>query len=184
MSRGRWAERVIAQGMSRRDMLKAMGAVSLAAAGAAGCISPAVTPSPIASPTIAPTATATPTAAPLSADLFVAVDPDPVRLVDKALDAYGGLGDVVKKGDKVFIKANYSFKQPDGYTKPIACSCASKSLGTSASGRSASRPAYVSMFRSRRSAAGTLPRFCRICRAFRITRPAPRSCTETSRSDR
>lgn len=114
--RGRWAERVIAQGLSRRDMIKAMGVVSLAAVGTMGCTSPVISPTP--TPTM--TATATPTPVPTTADLFVAVDPDPVKLVDKALDAYGSLGSVIKKGDKVFIKANYSFKQPDGHTKPIA----------------------------------------------------------------
>ena len=49
----------------------------------------------------------------------MAVDEDPVKLVDRALDAFGGLGNIIKKGDRVVVKANYSFKNiPESSNQP------------------------------------------------------------------
>ncbi len=42
-----------------------------------------------------------------------------MKLVDKALDAFGGLADIIKKGDRVVVKANYSFKNiPESSNQP------------------------------------------------------------------
>ncbi len=94
---GRWIKEVVNRGVSRRDFLMAAGAVALAL-GAQGCVSgkknpsiASITPPPPAGPTI------------------VATDADPANLVDRALDAFGGLSDMVKKGDRVAIKANFTF---------------------------------------------------------------------------
>jgi uncharacterized protein (DUF362 family) len=90
--------------MSRRCFLKAAGAAAvIAAAGTLGCASPAGrtdTAYPTAMPTRAPVA---------SGRLAVATDADPARLVDRAIDAYGGLSGVIKSGDRVVVKANFSW---------------------------------------------------------------------------
>jgi uncharacterized protein (DUF362 family) len=41
----------------------------------------------------------------------IGTDESPAKAVDKALDAYGGLSEIVSKGDRVLVKANYSFTQ-------------------------------------------------------------------------
>jgi uncharacterized protein (DUF362 family) len=45
--------------------------------------------------------------------MVVATETDPVKLVDLALDTYGGLEGVIRKGDKVVVKANYSFARTE-----------------------------------------------------------------------
>lgn len=82
--------------MSRRSFLKAAGAA--AAVAVTGCVS-ASEPAPPATPSLI--------APPVSSKLIVATDPDPVKLVDRALDALGALP--VKNNDRVLIKANFSF---------------------------------------------------------------------------
>lgn len=95
---GRWAKEVLERGISRRTFLKATGLA--AAVAVTGCVS-ASTP---ATPSIGSTATA----APLTSNkLIVATDLDPAKLVDKAVDALGGLP--IKKNDRVLVKANFSF---------------------------------------------------------------------------
>jgi uncharacterized protein (DUF362 family) len=97
---GRWAREVLDTGISRRSFLKAAGVAALVACGTPGCVG--------ASEPAAPTAAASVVAAPVPGAMIVATDPDPVKLVDRALDAYG-LKNVVKSGDKVVIKANFTF---------------------------------------------------------------------------
>ncbi|MCD1294700.1 hypothetical protein CUJ83_06760 [Methanocella sp. CWC-04] len=100
---GRWAKRVLENGISRRDFLKATGtAAVMAAAGITGCVGADQT-GPTLSPTIRPTVS------PVKGDMVVAVDPDPITLVDRALDAFGGLSGIISPGDRVVMKANYSF---------------------------------------------------------------------------
>ncbi|WP_158301504.1 DUF362 domain-containing protein [Methanocella paludicola] len=99
---GRWAKEVLERGMSRRSFLKA--AVAAAAVAVTGCVSasePSITPVPSIIPS--PTSTAT------QSRLVVTTDPDPARLVDRALDAFGALP--IKKDDRVFVKANFSFSR-------------------------------------------------------------------------
>ncbi len=101
---GRWAKEVLEVGLSRRSFLKAAGAV--AAVAVTGCVSasgPAASPSMTASPAV------TATTPPVSNKLIVAADPDPAKLVDRALDALGTLP--IKSGDKVMVKANFSFSR-------------------------------------------------------------------------
>src|SRR5271157_44822 len=101
---GRWAREVLEHSLSRRTFLRTAGAAAAVAAfGTLGCVS-ASNPSPTASPTIVPSI------APASAgNMVVATNADPVKLVDSALDPFGGLEDVIKSGDKVLLKANFSF---------------------------------------------------------------------------
>ncbi len=93
---GRWLKEAMGRGMSRRDFLVATGMASLAL-GSLGCVK-ASGPSPSAAVTPLPPGT-----------MVVATDADPAGLVDRALDAFGGLSGIVKKGDKVAIKANFTF---------------------------------------------------------------------------
>lgn len=93
--------------ISRRSFLKATGTAAIIAASGAtlGCVTSQSTTTP--SVTATPTATRAPAAH--AGRLVVASDPDPAKVVDKALDAFGGLSDIVKKGDKALIKANFSW---------------------------------------------------------------------------
>ena len=92
---GRWAKEVLERGINRRTFLKAAGlAAAVAVTGCVGASTPA------------PSITA-PAAPPASNKLIVATDPDPAKLVDKAVDALGGLP--IRKNDKVLVKANFSF---------------------------------------------------------------------------
>jgi uncharacterized protein (DUF362 family) len=110
---GRWAREKIGKGISRRELLKITGTAALiAATGTLGCvkaddIKPDITPTPTEK---GPTpSTASPPVMPKEKTLIIATDENPVKLVDKAIDAYGGLSDIIKSGDKVVLKANYSF---------------------------------------------------------------------------
>jgi uncharacterized protein (DUF362 family) len=94
---GRWAKEVLERGMSRRSFLKAASIAAVATMGCVGASEPTISPS-VAPSSVAP---------PLSDKLVVATDPDPVKLVDRALDAFGALP--VKSGDRVMVKANFSF---------------------------------------------------------------------------
>jgi uncharacterized protein (DUF362 family) len=100
---GRWAREVLDNGISRRGFLKAAGAAAFVACGTLGCVGASTPGAPTIVASIAPSA-----AAPVPGAMIVATDPDPVKLVDKALDAYG-LKSVVKSGDRVVIKANFTF---------------------------------------------------------------------------
>jgi uncharacterized protein (DUF362 family) len=94
------------ESMSRRYFLKAAGTAAIvAAAGTMGCTGGegASGPAPAAGTTRAP--------ARHSGKLVVATDADPAKLVDRALDAYGGLSGIVGKGDRVLVKANFSFSE-------------------------------------------------------------------------
>lgn len=93
-------KRILAEGWSRRDFLKAAGmAAIVTSAGTAGCVARSI-----------PAGTATPSAAPATAGRLVVGSADsPAAAVDRALDAYGGLSGIMGKGDRVLIKANYSF---------------------------------------------------------------------------
>jgi uncharacterized protein (DUF362 family) len=96
--------------IGRRQFLKAAGLATIAAAtGTLGCTSLS---SPI-TPSATPSATPRPTREPLprSNRLAVAADADPAKAVDKALDAYGGLSNIVRSGDRVLVKANFSFSE-------------------------------------------------------------------------
>lgn len=105
---GRWARQVLEASMSRRAFLKATGAAAiLAATGMAGCTGAGTTDT--VSPTPAPTAAATPVPPAASGKLVVATDADPAQLVDRAIDAYGGLEGIVRPGDTVVVKANFSW---------------------------------------------------------------------------
>ncbi len=96
-------ERTLPEGWSRRDFLKAAGtAAVLAAVGTTGCAArstPAITPTPDSVPVA-------------SGRLVVGSAETPREAVDKALDAYGGLAGIITEGDRVVIKANYSFARP------------------------------------------------------------------------
>lgn len=104
---GRWGKKWLDREISRRSFLKAAGAAAvIAASGAAlGCVSSQSTTTPGNTPTPAPARAP----AAHSGKLAVASDPDPAKAVDKALDAFGGLADIVKSGDKVLVKANFSW---------------------------------------------------------------------------
>lgn len=103
---GRWARDVLGTVISRRAFLKATGTVAImAAAGTPGCTGT----QGAADPTLTPIPAATGAPSRPSGKIVVATDEDPAKLVDKALDAFGGLAGVIKSGDKVLIKANYSF---------------------------------------------------------------------------
>lgn len=95
---------------SRRAVLRAAGtAAALASLGTLGCLG---TTGPSATPTVSATTS-------LKKGLVVAVDEDPARLVDRALDAFGGLAGIIKRGDRVVVKANYSFKSiPESSNQP------------------------------------------------------------------
>jgi uncharacterized protein (DUF362 family) len=93
---GRWIKEVMDHGMSRRDFLMATGVVSLSLS-TLGCVR-ATGPSPSVVATPLP-----------PGPMVVATDADPSKLVDRALDAFGGLSGVIKKGDKVAIKVNFTF---------------------------------------------------------------------------
>jgi len=93
---GRWIKEVMGCGMGRRDFLMAAGTAALAL-GTLGCVR-ATEPAP--SLTVLPLP---------PGPMIVATDADPAKLVDRALDAFGGLSGIVKKGDKVAIKANFTF---------------------------------------------------------------------------
>lgn len=100
---GRWA-RELFDHYSRRDFLKATGvAVSMASFGTLGCVSSS---SPQGMATLRPTPLTNP-------GMVVATDADPAKLVDKALDAFGGLSDIIRKGDHVVVKANFSFNRTE-----------------------------------------------------------------------
>jgi uncharacterized protein (DUF362 family) len=103
---GRWGVKNGYNDMGRRQFLKAAGMAAIAAAaGTMGCTSLS---SPI-TPSITPRPTRTPVQ--LSDRLVIGTDDDPATAVDKALDAYGGLSDIIRKGDRVIVKANFSFAQ-------------------------------------------------------------------------
>ncbi|MGA9141833.1 MAG: DUF362 domain-containing protein [Methanocella sp.] len=103
---GRWARQFLKAEMSRRAFLKATGAAAImAAAGTLGCTGT----QGAANPTLAPTAAATKDPSVLSEKLVVATDADPAKLADKAIDAYGGLESIVRSGDNVIVKANFSW---------------------------------------------------------------------------
>ena len=110
---GRWAKGLVEDHCSRRAFLRAAGATAaLASFGTLGCLG---TTGPAAGPAAS---VATPSTA-LRTGLVVAVDDDPARLVDRALDAFGGLAGIIKKGDNVVVKANYSFKNiPESSNQP------------------------------------------------------------------
>jgi uncharacterized protein (DUF362 family) len=102
----RSAENPCDREIGRRQFLKITGMAAIAAAtGTLGCAS---LPSPIT-----PSTTPKPTRTPLqrSNRLVVAADDDPAKAVDRALDAYGGLSDIVRSGDRVLVKANFSFSE-------------------------------------------------------------------------
>ncbi len=101
---GRWTRNVLGAEMSRRAFLKAAGtAAILAASGTPGCTGAGTTdratptPAPVQEPPVA------------TGKLVVATDPDPAKLVDKAIDAYGGLESIIRPGDNVIVKANFSW---------------------------------------------------------------------------
>ena len=103
---GRWGRNNRYNDMGRRQFLKAAGVAAIvAASGTLGCTG-------LSAP-ITPSATPQPTKAPLqySNKLVVAADDDPAKAVDRALDAYGGLSAIVRKDDRVLVKANFSFAQ-------------------------------------------------------------------------
>lgn len=101
---GRWAKEVLEYGLSRRAILKAAGTVAVAAAfGTLGCVSSSSSSHTELSALISPTTV------PSAGEMVVATDADPAKLVDSALDAFGGLSGIVKKGDKVLVKANFTF---------------------------------------------------------------------------
>lgn len=116
---GRWAKGLLEGMYSRRQFLQAAGAAAVMASmgtlGCAGASGPIASPSgPAASPTSAATLRMAG-----NGSLVVAVDPDPTALVDRALDAFGGLSGVVRKGDRVVVKANFSFKSiPESSNHP------------------------------------------------------------------
>lgn len=115
---GRWAIEYLDNGMSRRGFLKAAAgtAATVAALGTLGCVG---TGGPSASPAITSVAPATSIAPASPGTMIVARDPDPVKLVDRALDAFGGLSGIVKKGDNVVVKANFTFKNiPESSNHP------------------------------------------------------------------
>ncbi|HEY3273382.1 MAG TPA: DUF362 domain-containing protein [Methanocella sp.] len=94
------------ESISRRYFLKAAGSAAIiAAAGTLGCVGGQGS----SGPTITPAASPAGTPAAASGKLVVATDADPVKLVDKALDAYGGLSGIIRQGDRVFVKANFSW---------------------------------------------------------------------------
>jgi uncharacterized protein (DUF362 family) len=96
--------------IGRRQFLKAAGMATIAAAtGTLGCTSQSAPITPSATPSITPRPTREPL--PRSNRLVVAADEDPAKAVDKALDAYGGLSDIVRSGDRVLVKANFSFSE-------------------------------------------------------------------------
>lgn len=101
---GRWAKEVLEAGLSRRSFLKA--AVAAGAVAVTGCVSAS---GPIPSAILAPSAIPSPSSPAASNGLIVASDPDPVKLVDRALDALGALP--IKSGDRVMVKANFSFSR-------------------------------------------------------------------------
>lgn len=97
--------------MSRRAFLKATGtAVIVAATGTLGCTGTGTGTTDIASPTPAPT----PVPPVATGRLVVATDTDPAKLVDRAIDAYGGLESIVRPGDNVIVKANFSWAYSPG----------------------------------------------------------------------
>lgn len=107
---GRWARGLAEDSYSRRAILRAAGtAAALASFGTLGCLG---TSGPAATPVASAVAS-------LKKGLVVAVDEDPAKLVDKALDAFGGLSGIINKGDSVVVKANYSFKNiPESSNQP------------------------------------------------------------------
>lgn len=108
---GRWAKTAFDNDMGRRVFLKAAGtAAILAAAGTAGCMAgkTGTVPAPVA-----PSGTPSQAVVAGTSKLVVASDQDPAKVVDRALDAYGGLSGIVKSGDKIVIKANYSFARTE-----------------------------------------------------------------------
>jgi uncharacterized protein (DUF362 family) len=106
---GRWARQFLKAEMSRRAFLKATGAAAIVAAtGTLGCTGTQGAVNPTLMP--APAATEAPSVP--SGKLVVATDADPAKLVDKAIDAYGGLESIVRPGDNVLVKANFSWAYP------------------------------------------------------------------------
>lgn len=97
--------------ISRRQFLEGAG-IGLVALGLSGCGVDVKTNTP-STPT-APVSTAKPTSAvkvttsPVSSSLVVAQGTDPVSLIEKGLEALGGIGQFVKEGSIVAIKPNYS----------------------------------------------------------------------------
>lgn len=110
---GRWARERLGEGLSRRSFLKVAGSAAIvAAAGAAGCSAPAGPPAATASPAPTPLAQKTAASQQTTAargSLIVSSDGDPAKAVDKALEAYGGLGELVSSGDTVLLKPNFTF---------------------------------------------------------------------------
>jgi len=112
---GRWTRSILERGgWSRRKFLKMSGAVVVGAAGVAisgcGSVDPAA---PSWAATEAAQVTARVTAVP-TGKLVVCSNSDPAKAVDKALDAHGGLSGIVKSGDRVYVKANFSWAKPAG----------------------------------------------------------------------
>lgn len=97
---GRWMKRILSEQLSRRAFLKAAGtaAIVAAAGGTMGCAARST-----------PAVTATPHPVPPSGRLVVSSADGPAEAVDRALDAYGGLSGIIRKGDKVLLKANFTF---------------------------------------------------------------------------
>jgi len=103
---GRWAREIMGRSMSRRDFLKVAGAVAIVTAtGTTGCSSPAGSATTAPSPATVPAKRS----AAGAGKLIVSTDTDPGKAVDKALDAYGGLTGLIRQGDKVLIKPNFTF---------------------------------------------------------------------------
>lgn len=100
---GRWMNRKLSEQLSRRAFLKAAGTAAIvAAAGTTGCAARST-------PAVTHAVTAAPHPVSASGRLVVSSADSPAEAVDKALDAYGGLSGIVRKGDKVLLKANFSF---------------------------------------------------------------------------
>lgn len=103
---GRGGDNTNERWIGRRQFLKAASMAAIAAAtGTLGCTSlqAPLTPSASPRPTLGPVQ--------LSDRLVIGTDDNPAIAVDRALDAYGGLSGIVNKGDKVLVKANFSFAQ-------------------------------------------------------------------------
>ena len=112
---GRWAKGLVEDRCSRRAFLRAAGATAaLASFGTLGCLG---TTGPAAGPAAS---VATPSTA-LRTGLVVAVDEDPARLVDRALDAFGGLSGIIKKGDRVVGQGELFLQEHTGVLKPAGC---------------------------------------------------------------
>lgn len=100
---GRWARESLGC-FGRREFMKATGmALAMASMGTLGCVSSS---SPQAG-------TITPRPTQVNNSMVVATEADPVKLVDLALDTYGGLEGIIHKDDKVVVKANYSFARTE-----------------------------------------------------------------------